>query len=472
MKIAFHGAAGGVTGSCFLVSTGDARVLIDCGIFQGGDEDRDEHDEHAERADDDGSFGFDPASIDYVLLTHAHLDHCGRLPLLVKAGFRGEILATSATRDLVRLVLLDAAQLQKEDAQRAARRRLRRGAAPTQPAFDEMDVFDAMDRFGRSVTYGRAFTLSPGIRVTFGNAGHILGASWVLLEIDEQGAPKRLLFSGDLGTGNSPLLNPPDPAPQADIVVMESTYGDRPHKPLGPSVEELKTAILDTIERGGNVVIPTFALERAQEILFHLHALVENAELPRRLDVFLDSPMAISATAVFRRHPEAAGAELRAHLTEHDDPFHLPRLQMTRDSAESMAINQIRSGAVILAGSGMATGGRVLHHLKHNLWRPECSVVFVGYAASGTLARRIIDGQREVRIFGEAIRVAAHIYTIGGFSAHADQAGLLRWYRTAGSPARTFLVHGEDRSRQALAASLRGEGRSVELPDLHAVYDV
>lgn len=470
MKIGFHGAAGGVTGSCFLVTTGEARVLIDCGLYQGGDEERDDRDNHD--AGGDTSFGFDPASIDYVLLTHAHLDHCGRLPLLAKAGFRGEVLATSATRDLARLVLLDAARLQAEDAHRDARRRMRRGAEPSAPIYDELDVLDVMDRFGRSVTYDQTLTLCPGIRVTYRDAGHILGSASVLLEVDDQGEQRRLLFSGDLGTGTGPILNAPEPAPQADVVVMESTYGDRLHKPIGPTVQELKAAILDTIERGGNVVIPTFALERAQEVLFHLHVLVEQRELPRRLDVFLDSPMAISATAVFRRHLEAVGTDLRAHLTEHDDPFGLPCLQMTRDSAESMAINQIRSGAVILAGSGMATGGRVLHHLKHNLWRPESSIVFVGYAAAGTLARRIIDGQREVRIFGEAIRVAARIYTIGGFSAHADRDQLLGWYRAGGSPTRTFLVHGEDRTRQGLASVLRGEGRSVELPELHAAYDV
>lgn len=463
MDMTFHGAAGEVTGSCVLLRARGKRILIDCGMFQGADEDRDEN---------RGAFSFDPADIDYVLLTHGHLDHCGRLPLLVKGGFHGEIVATSATRDLARLVLLDAAGLEAEEAKRAARRQLRRGAAPVAPAFDELDVLDALDRFGRSASYGRSIALCDGIGVTFGNAGHILGSGWVVLDIAEQGARERVLISGDIGMGDSPLLDPPAPAPHAEVVVMESTYGDRLHKPVGPSVEELKTAILDTLERGGNVVIPTFALERSQEILFYLREMVERGDLPRRLNVFLDSPMAISATALYRRHPEALNDRIRTLLAEGADPFYLPGLRITRDTAESIAINEIRSGAVILAGSGMATGGRVLHHLRHNLWRPESSVVFVGYAAVGTLARRIIDGQREVRIFGEEVQVAARTYTIGGFSAHADRDGLLDWYRTAGSPTYTFLAHGEEGQRKALAQALRADGHTVELPELHARYEV
>ncbi|HEY7984010.1 MAG TPA: MBL fold metallo-hydrolase, partial [Ktedonobacterales bacterium] len=301
------------------------------------------------------------------------------------------------------------------------------------------------------------------------NAGHILGSSSLLLEVSEGGARQRLLFSGDVGTGESPLLSPPDPAPEADMVVIESTYGDRPHQSLASSVVELRDAVRETIGRG-NVVIPTFALERAQEILYTLHVLMGRGELPEHLNVFLDSPMAISATELFRRHPEAVSDQLRALLAAGDDPFALPGLHISRDVADSMAINEIHSGAVILAGAGMATGGRVVHHLRHNLWRPECGVVFVGYAAAGTLARRIIDGQRAVRIFGEEVRVAARIHTIGGFSAHADQAGLLLWYQSAGAPQRTFIVHGEDGARQMLAARLTALGRAVELPALHASY--
>lgn len=463
MDVAFYGAAGEVTGSCYLLQARDKRILIDCGAFQGSDD---------SGPADHEVFGFDPASVDYVLLTHAHLDHCGRLPHLAKAGFRGEIVATSATRDLTRLVLLDAAHLQEDEAKRNARREQRRGGNASSPAFDELDVFDVMDRFGRPATYDQRIELCDGIAVTFGNAGHILGSAWALLEVEERGTRQRLLFSGDLGTGESPILDPPTPAPRADIVVMESTYGDRLHKRLEPSLAELRDAILDTLDRGGNVIIPTFALERAQEVLYHLRALVEQGALPKSLSVYLDSPMAISATAIFRRRAEFIGDAVRAMLASGDDPFDLPGLRLTRESAESSAINQIRSGAVILAGSGMATGGRVLHHLKHNLWRPESSIVFVGYAADGTLARRIIDGQRVVRIFGEEIRVAAHIYTIGGFSAHADRQDLLNWYESSGSPTTTFLVHGEEGPRQSLAERLETQGNHVELPALRTTWSL
>jgi metallo-beta-lactamase family protein len=455
MEIAFHGAAGGVTGSCFLVTTRDKHILVDCGLFQGGADVRDEN---------TAPFGFDPAEIDFVLLTHAHLDHCGRLPLLAKRGFHGEILATSATRDLARLVLLDAAGLEEEEAKRTARRRARGGKPSSSPAFTEWDVFDALDHFGRLVSYDEPIALCDGITVTFGDAGHILGSAWILLDVEDDGARQRLLFSGDVGNHASPILNRPTSAPVADIVVMESTYGDRLHKPIGPSVEELKGAVLDTIERGGNVVIPTFALERAQEVLYCLRTMVEAGDLPRRLSVYLDSPMAISATALYRRHPEALGETMRAQIASGSDPLRFAGLHFTRDTADSMAINHLRSDAVILAGSGMATGGRVLHHLRHNLWRPESSVVFVGYAATGTLARQIIDGQRSVRIYGETIRVAAHIYTIGGFSAHADRDDLLAWASSAGALARVFLVHGEDIPRKALAAVLKDQGHAVMLP--------
>ncbi len=438
----------------------DKRVLVDCGLFQGHD-------------DDQGAnmrFDFDPRSIDFVLLTHAHLDHCGRLPLLTERGFRGEIITTSATRDLARLVLLDAAQLQAEDAKREARRRRRRGMRGGAPLYDETDVFDAMDRFRHFAKYEKPNDLGDGLRVTYGNAGHILGSAWILLEVDEEDTQKRVLFSGDLGMGHAPLLRPRAPAPAADVVVMESTYGDRAHKPLLPSIAELKRAIHDTVDHGGNVVIPTFALERAQEILWFLRGMVLGRELPGHPAVFLDSPMAISATRLFQRHPDGLSQEIRALLERGEDPFDFPGLHFARDIAESRAINNIHGGAIILAGSGMATGGRVLHHLRHNLWRPESSVIFVGYAADGTLARRIIDGAPTVPIFGEEFRVAARIHTIGGFSAHADRGELVNWYGTAGAPKRTFLVHGEDGARQSLADLLRASGRKVDLPEFQATY--
>ncbi|HLW03453.1 MAG TPA: MBL fold metallo-hydrolase [Ktedonobacterales bacterium] len=460
MKLSFHGAAGGVTGSCHLLEVGGKQILIDCGMFQGSHELDEENADH---------FGFEPRDIDILLLTHAHLDHCGRIPLLVKHGFRGEIVTTDATRELTRLVLMDAASLQVEDAKRKAKHHQRKGAVPPAPLYDVPDVLESLERFGRTVRYDAPIDLAGGVRATFGNAGHILGSAWVLLEVEDQGTRKRLLFSGDMGNREKPILNPPTPAPPADYVIMESTYGDRAHKSLGESVEELKEAILDTLERGGNVVIPTFALERAQDLLYFLRELEEKKELPRFLSVFLDSPMAISATEVFRRHPEYFNPETSHLFHDGKDPFTVPGLHFTRDTAESKSINHIRGGAVIMAGSGMATGGRVLHHLRWNLWRKESSAVFVGYASEGTLARRIIDGQKVVHIYGEEVRVAARVYTIGGFSAHADQQELLDWHRSSGSPAITFLVHGEAAGRAALAKALGGR---VEEPTLHASYSL
>ena len=461
MQLSFHGAAGGVTGSCYVLEANGKRVLIDCGLFQGSralDE---------ENADD---FGFEPRSVDALLLTHAHLDHCGRLPLLVKRGLRGEMITTGPSRDLAKLVLMDAAHLHVEEFRRAARRHLRRGEHAPAPLYDIPDVLDALDHFGRRARYAQPFDLFNGIRVTFGEAGHILGSAWVLLEVEEGGKTRRLLFSGDLGNRGKPIINGPSPAPQADYVVMESTYGDRAHKSLDASVEELRQAIAETLERGGNVVIPTFALERAQDILYFLREMIERRELPRHLMVFLDSPMAISATEVFRRHPDFFNAETRGLFDEGKDPFALPGLRFTRDAADSMAINQLHGGAVIMAGSGMANGGRVVHHLKHNLWRKECSVVIVGYAAEGTLARRIVEGQKTVHINGDEVRVAARVYTIGGFSAHADRAELLEWHSSAGAPAITFLAHGEDGARQSLAATNQAQGLHVEQPRMQASY--
>jgi metallo-beta-lactamase family protein len=441
-----------VTGSCHLVECAGKRVLVDCGLYQGGHETEEENAE---------PFGFDPAGIDALLLTHAHLDHCGRIPLLWKRGFRGEIVSTSATRDLARLVLLDAAHLQEEEADR---RKRKHGRHATQPLYRVLDALDSLDCFGRLVSYDAPFEIAPGIRATFLDAGHILGSACILLELKEGARERRVLFSGDLGNRGRPILRDPSATPSADVVVMESTYGDRLHRPLGPSVEELYGAIRDAMLREGNVVIPTFALERAQELLYFLRAGRESGALPDDLHVFLDSPMAISATEIFERHPECYDATTAAMFRQGRDPFDLPGLHFTRQTAESMKINRIRGGAVVMAGSGMCTGGRVRHHLIHNLARPQSAVIFVGFAAQGTLARRIIDGAGSVRIYGEEIPVRARIHTINGFSAHADQTELVEWH--AGARAKTtVLVHGEEEPMRTLASRLGAT--HVEMPSLH-----
>lgn len=457
MVYSAHGAAKQVTGSCHLVTCGDTRILIDCGLFQGGNN---HHDLNFD------PFGFDPASIDVLLLTHAHLDHCGRIPRLVRQGFRGRILATAATRDLARIVLLDAAGLQEEDAARAERSGQRRGEPGNGPLFTLDDAFYSLDYFGAPVAYGQTVAVAPRITAQFLDAGHILGSASVLLTLEDRGQTRTILFSGDVGNPHRPILRDPTPAPAADYVVMETTYGNRPHRSLPDSVDELYRAIRETFERGGNVVIPSFALERAQEILYYLHRGAVEGQLPAHMHVFLDSPMAISATDIFRRHPECFDDTFLAQLRE-GDPFAAPGLRFTRDTSQSMSINRIEGGAVILAGSGMCTGGRVRHHLKHNLWRERSSIVFVGYAAEGTLARRIVDGARAVRIFGEDIQVRAQIWTINGFSAHADQDGLLHWLGDA--PRRkVFLVHGEyERGMAAMTEQLTRKGIASQVPGMH-----
>lgn len=438
MHISFHGADGEVTGSCHLIECAGKRILIDCGLFQGG---REIEEENA------SDFGFDAESIDFVLLTHAHLDHCGRLPLLVKRGFRGEIIATSATRELARLILLDAASLQEEESVRRERGRARHGSDHSaQPLYTVIEALNTLDYFGRQAVYGKKLHLATGIDATFIDAGHILGSASVYLQLEENGERRRVLFSGDLGNDNgAPLLQMEEQLPPCDVVVMETTYGDRCHRSLASSIQELYEAINDTFARGGNVIIPTFALERAQELLYFLREGREQKILPGTLQVFLDSPMAISATEIFERHPECFSEKLAEVLRSHKDPFRIPGLHLVRETAESMALNRISGGAVIMAGSGMCTGGRVRHHLRHNLWRRESSIIFVGFAAQHTLARQIIDGAQRVRIFREDIPVNARIYTINGFSAHADQAELLAWHTRAGNPQMTFLVHGEER---------------------------
>lgn len=454
MQVSFHGADRGVTGSCHLVECAGKKILIDCGLYQGS---RELDEENA------GAFGFEAASIDYVLLTHAHLDHCGRLPLLTKRGFRGEIITTSASRELTRLVMLDAAYLLEENTRRHARKGNHESAnnAAKAPLYSSLDALNCLDNFGRTAVYSEALEVTPGVGATFIDAGHILGSACIFLQLSEQGRSTNVLFSGDLGNAGRLLLRCPAVPPYADNVVMETTYGDRLHKPLGPSVAELFQAINETFKRGGNVIIPTFAVERAQELLYFLNEGIGKGQLAESTQVFLDSPMAISAIEIFRRHPECFEPETAKLFQGGRDPFELPGLHFTRETADSMALNNIHGGAIIMAGSGMCTGGRVRHHLQHNLGQEKSAIVFVGYAATGTLARRIIDGAKQVRIFGEDVPVKARIYTINGFSAHADRAELLAWHKQTRAK-RTFLVHGEQDSMTQFAAHL--VDTHVEMP--------
>jgi len=442
MRLSFHGADRDVTGSCHLIEVAGQKLLIDCGMFQGGRE------LNAENAE---PLGFDPASLDKVLLTHAHLDHCGRLPLLVKAGFRGEILSTAPTAALARIVLADAARIGEEDAERASRRR--GGGHVIPPLYTREDAQAAWEHFGRTLRYGETLRLSDSVRISFHDAGHILGSASVLVEADEAGRSRRVLFSGDIGNRGRPILRDPAPPP-ADIVVMESTYGDRLHRSVAESAAELVAAVAATLKRHGNVVIPSFALERTQEVLYFLREAVADGRLPHNLPVFLDSPMAVSAIEIYRQFPEFYDETAQALLANGSDPFAIPGLRLTREHDESLAINRIDGGAVIVAGSGMCTGGRVRHHLVRNLPSERNAIVFVGFAARGTPARRIIDGATSINLFGEEVAVRARVHTINGFSAHADRDELLRWHALTGGRERTVLVHGEEPVMQAFAGQL------------------
>ncbi len=466
MKISFHGADQDVTGSCHLLECAGKRILIDCGLFQGG------HELAEENAND---FGFDPKSIDYVLLTHAHLDHCGRIPLLAKRGFKGEVITTSASVELARLVMLDSAGLQEDDARYQKRKAKRFHSAhkhkhsnEIEPLYTTLDALNCLEFFRRRAAYNQPVEIAQGIRATFLDAGHILGSASIFLELEEDGHKHSLIFSGDLGYGGRAILRDPTPPPKVDTVVMETTYGNRLHKQLLPSIDELYDIVNATMERRGNVIIPTFALERAQEILYYLREGMSSQRIKYYTNVFLDSPMAISATQIFEHHPECYNLETLDVISKDNDPFDFPGLHFTRETSESMAINMINSGAIIMAGSGMCTGGRIRHHLKHNIWNKRNSIVFVGFAARGTLARQIIDGAKQIKIYGEEISVKASIHTIGGFSAHADQSELLAWHKLTGDPKTTFLVHGEEKSMRVFAAKLKNT--HVEMPVMHQEY--
>jgi len=453
MHLEFFGAAGEVTGSCHIVRVGGRALLLDCGMIQGGD---------APEERNAQPFPFDAARIDAVVLSHAHIDHCGRLPLLHKRGFRGPIHATEACRDLARILLADSASMAERDAERQTRKHAANGdKRRVEPLFTQVDADETLRLF-RVHPYDQAIDVLPGAVATYRDAGHILGSASVALTLTEGATTWRVLFSGDIGQYDSPILRDPDAHDAADVVLMESTYGNRRHRERADTLRELGGILVAAKGDGGNVVMPAFAVGRSQDILYELGTHYDEWQLAD-WQIFLDSPMAIEASKVYWAHTELYDDEAAALRKRLNALPPIPNLRLTRTTEESMAINRIASGAIIIAGSGMCTGGRVVHHLKHNLSRPECDIVFTGFQAQGTLGRAIVDGRDTVRIHGEPFKVAARVHTLGGFSAHGDQDDLLRWY--SGLPGRphVWLVHGEADGSSALRDALRAQGAQADI---------
>ncbi len=451
MKIQFLGATRTVTGSCFYLITPRLRMLVDCGMFQG---------ENADTLNRE-PFAFSPSEIDYLFLTHAHLDHSGLIPRLVKEGFKGKIITTSATADLVELMLYDSAHIQESDAEWHTRKALRAGRKPVTPLYTAEDVRSATPLFNR-VPYGKIQHTGKGIRYRFLDAGHILGSGSLELWFQENETEKKIIFSGDIGKKGNPIINDPSVSAEANYVVMESTYGNRLHKGMKETIDELADAIKITFKRGGNVIIPAFAIGRTQDILYVLNQLVREKRL-YEINVYIDSPLAEKATKTYLSHPECFDEEAKKLLQEgNTDAI---KLHFTQSVEESIALNRIKSQTIIIAGSGMCEGGRIGHHLKHNLWRPECSVIFTGFQAKGTLGRRIVDGAKTVHIFGEDISVKAKIYTLGGFSAHADKKALLEWLSLFKDSPQVFVVHGEGEISLEFSESIKQQyGFTAHVP--------
>lgn len=457
MRLHFHGAAGRVTGSMHLVEAAGKRILLDCGMVQGSRE---------AEAMNLADFPFDIGAIDALVISHAHIDHIGRVPLLVKRGYRGPIHAQAATADLMPIMLLDSAHIAESDARRDNEHR-RKGEPESVPLYTQDDVHDALGQL-HSHPYDTRLQLLPGVEIAFRDAGHILGSSIIELWADG----KKLVFSGDLGPKGTPILRDPETVTQADLVLMESTYGDRNHRDRAETIVELGH-IFDAAWRDkGNVCIPAFAVGRTQELLYWFARHWDDWHMSR-WQIFLDSPMAAKVVEVYDRHGELFDEDAKRVWKDKPNPFRLPNLHITQTRDESMAINRIEGGAIIIAGSGMASGGRILHHFKQNLDRRQAHVVFVGYQAEGTLGRRMVDGAKWARIHGHDFRVNAQVHTVGGLSAHADQRGLIEWYEGFQPHPALALVHGEDRSREGLAGEIgKRDGIQVVIPRPGMTLDV
>lgn len=452
MKIKFCGAASSVTGSCHLITTEKHKVLLDCGQFQGG---------KTMEAMNWEDFGFNPAEIDCLILSHAHVDHCGRIPLLVKKGFKGKIYCTDATADLVEVMLKDSGYIHEKEAEWKNRKAERAGKAAVEPLYTFNDAVDSL-QYLSPILYDQLIEINDEMKIVFNDAGHILGSAIVEIWVSENDNVSKIVFSGDLGVEGRPILRDPTIIKKADYLIMETTYGNRLHTPNATSIDDLIAIVLKTTRRGGTVVIPSFAVGRTQELIFEFNRFYEkNSQYKAELDklfVYVDSPMATTATEVFKKNAQVFDEETKEYILQGDHPLDFKNLKFTRSSEESRGLNLDTNPKIVISASGMCEAGRIKHHLKHNLWNPKSSIVFVGYQAEGTLGKLIVDGVKDVMIMGEEIHVAAEIHNLEGFSGHADRDGLLNWLRGfQQKPHDIFLVHGEADAKKDFAETVKKE---------------
>jgi len=469
MRIIFQGAARTVTGSQHLIEVNGKKILLDCGLFQGRRKEAFERNRHE---------FCDGASIDYLVLSHAHIDHSGRIPCLVKNGFKGDICCTSSTRDLCAVMLMDSAFIQEKDVEYVNRQRARKQQRPFEPLYTKEDVANAMKHFV-GLSYNRSHQLCPGVSLTLVDAGHMLGSAHVLLDIADHdtGKTQRLVFSGDIGRPDIPIIRDPTPLTAgADLLIMESTYGNRSHPPYAESEHELERIVNDTVRRGGALLIPAFAVGRTQQLVYALHKLHSRQAIPD-LPIFVVSPLATRTTEIFRLHPEVYDDEIREFMLTDDDhnPFGFGRLQYTQTVEQSKALNSLKGPAVIISASGMLEGGRILHHLRHRISDARNTILISGWQAPNTLGRRLVDKEETVRIYDVEFPVKAQVEVLTGFSGHADRDGLLNFVRVMEKrPGQTFIVHGEEEASQSFAQDLRSELglANVVVPDALQSFEV
>jgi metallo-beta-lactamase family protein len=463
MKIEFLGGAKTVTGSSYLISDADFTIMVDCGMFQGTTQIRDRNFMQE---------NYVPKKIDALLLTHAHIDHSGLIPKLVNNGFYGNIYTTKATTELCSIMLPDSGHIQEMDAMYINKKNMKLGRDPVKPLYTADNAIESLKNFV-PVAYNEIIQINPRVEVRYRDAGHILGSSFIEMWIDRGKSKTKIVFSGDIGPKEQAIICDPDVVEDADILLIESTYGDRLHKTKTDTFNEFKDIINDAYNKKGNIIIPAFAIERTQEIIYTLSKLLREGQIPQ-IPVYIDSPLAISATEIFKKSIDLFDEDMRKTISAGNSPLEFPGLHYTRSTEESKWLNTEARGAIIISANGMCTAGRIKHHLKYNLFRPESSIVFVGYQAEGTLGRRLVDGAKQVRVYGTDVAVKAKIHTLGGFSAHADRDGLLAWVKNIKNPKlKVFVVHGEEQSAQSFAERLKSDcGFSAHVPGWGEIIDL